>query len=458
MGGSRAREEHPPGAIRRTNMTAAKRQMHFGVFVLGTGNHSAGWRIEGATQSSSNLSVMKTIAATAERGKFDLFFISDGLAMDPGDHPSFLNRFEPLTLLAALAMVTRHLGLGATVSTTFGEPYHVARLFASLDHLSGGRAAWNVVTSASATAARNFGKDLPAHDLRYAMATEFVDVVRGLWDTWDADAIVADKATGRFLDPTKVRELNHQGRFYTVKGPLNIARPPQGHPIIIQAGGSPAGQELSARSADLVFSVVNGDTVSAKASYESLKQRVLKHGRLPAHLAILPGVMPIIGNTDAQAKEQLDRLQSWLTPANALTLVSQRLGYDISGYALDGPVPDFPTPTEGSRAFSTTLFEMARREKMTLRDLYNVTAAARGHWVVYGTPKRIADILEEWFTSGLADGFVVMPAYFPGAFDDFVDGVVPELQRRGLYRLDYAGPTLRHHLGLETPSKKAQRG
>jgi FMN-dependent oxidoreductase (nitrilotriacetate monooxygenase family) len=290
------------------------------------------------------------------------------------------------------------------------------------------------------------------------MATEFVDVVRGLWDTWDEDAIVADKATGRFLDPTKVRELNHKGRFYSVKGPLNIERPPQGHPIIIQAGGSPAGQELSARAADLVFSVVNGDKVSAKASYDSLKQRVLKHGRRPEQLAILPGVMPIIGETDAQAKEQLDRLQSWITPTNALTLVSQRLGYDISGYALDGPVPDFPTPTEGGRAFSTALFEMARREKMTLRDLYNVTAAARGHWVVYGTPKRIADIFEEWFTSGLADGFVVMPAYFPGAFDDFVDGVVPELQRRGLYRLDYSGPTLRHHLGLETPSKKAQRG
>src|SRR5215475_6376096 len=435
-------------------MVTSKRQMHLGVFVLGTGNHSAGWRYDGATTSGCSLPVMQQIASIAERGKFDLFFLADGLLMDPGDHPSFLNRFEPLTLLAALAMGTRHIGLGATVSTSFSEPYHVARMFASLDHLSGGRAAWNVVTSSNAQTALNFGTDLPAHDLRYAMATEFVEVVRGLWDTWDADAMVADKATGRFLDATKVRALNHTGRFYTVKGPLNIARPPQGHPIIIQASGSPAGQELSARSADLVFSVVNGDKDSAKAAYESLKQRVLTHGRRPAHLAILPGVMPIIGQTDAQAKEQLDRLQSWLTPTNALTLVSQRLGYDISGYALDGPVPEFPTPTEGSRAFSTALFEMARREKMTLRDLYNVTAAARGHWVVYGTPKRIADIFEEWFTSGLADGFVVMPAYFPGAFDDFVDGVVPELQRRRLYRTDYAGTTLRSHLGLDRPPSR----
>jgi FMN-dependent oxidoreductase (nitrilotriacetate monooxygenase family) len=429
--------------------------MHLGVFVLGTGNHSAGWRYEGAATSGCSLPVMKRIASIAERGKFDLFFISDGLVMEQGDHPSFMNRFEPLTLLSALSMVTRHIGLGATVSTSFGEPYHVARMFASLDHLSGGRAAWNVVTSVSEKAALNFGKDLPPHDLRYEMATEFVDVVRALWDTWDEGAIVADKATGRFLDPTKVRELNHMGRFYAVKGPLNIERPPQGHPIIIQAGGSPAGLELSARSADLVFSVVNGDKVSAKSSYDRLKQLVLKHGRRPDHLAILPGVMPIIAATNAQAKEQLDRLQSWLTPTNALALVSQRLGYDISSYPLDGPVPDFSVPTEAGRSFSTTLLEMARREKMTLRDLYNVTAAARGHWVVYGNPKRIADIFEEWFTDGLADGFVIMPAYFPGAFDDFVEGVVPELQRRGLYRLDYSGPTLRHHLGLERLSKKS---
>ena len=291
-------------------MATSKRQMHLGVFVLGTGNHSAGWRYEGATTSGCSLPVMQQIGRIAERGKFDLFFLADGLVMDTGDHPSFLNRFEPLTLLAALSMVTRHIGLGATVSTSFSEPYHVARMFVSLDHLCGGRAAWNVVTSSNAKTALNFGKDLPAHDLRYEMATEFVEVVRGLWDTWDADAIVADKATGRFLDATKVRELNHQGRFYAVKGPLNIERPPQGHPIIIQAGGSPAGQELSARSADLVFSVVNGDTVSAKASYDRLKQRVLTHGRPPDQLAILPGVMPIIGKTDGQAKEQLDRLQS----------------------------------------------------------------------------------------------------------------------------------------------------
>jgi FMN-dependent oxidoreductase (nitrilotriacetate monooxygenase family) len=430
-------------------MTEHKRQMHLGVFVLGSGNHSAGWRMEGAFTSSCSLPVMKSIASIAERGKFDLFFISDGLAMDPGDHPSFVNRFEPLTLLAALSATTTHIGLGATVSTSFGEPYHVARAFASLDHLSNGRAGWNVVTSTHEKAALNFSKtSLAEHDLRYEIATEFVDVVRGLWDSWDDDAIVADRATGVYLDKSKVRPLDHKGRFYCVKGPLNIARSPQGHPVIIQAGGSAPGQELSARSADLVFSVVNGDKASAKAAYDSLKARVVKHGRDPDALPILPGVMPIIAETDAQAKDELARLQSWLTPTNALALVSQRIGHDISGYPLDGPVPDFPK-TERGQAFSQVLLDMARREKMTLRDLYNITAAARGHWVVYGTPKKIADIFEEWFAGGMADGFVIMPAYFPGAFDAFVDGVVPELQRRGLYRKDYTGTTLRSHLGLD---------
>jgi FMN-dependent oxidoreductase (nitrilotriacetate monooxygenase family) len=431
-------------------MAAGKRQMHLGVFVLGTGNHSAGWRWEGATASTASWPVLRQIARIAERGKLDLFFISDGLAMDTGDHPSFVSRFEPTTLIGALSAVTTHIGLGATVSTSFGEPFHVARAFASLDHLSGGRAAWNVVTSSNSAAALNFGKEHPEHDLRYEIAGEFVDVVRGLWDSWEDGAVVADRATGAFLDPGKVHPLNHRGRFFQVKGPLNIQRCPQGHPIIIQAGGSPPGQELSARSADLVFSVVNGDPESAKSAYDGLKQRVIRHDRAPEDLAILPGVMPIIGESESEAKEQLAKLQGWLTPTNALTLVSQRIGHDISGYPLDGPVPDFPQTNRG-QAFSRALLDMARRERMTLRDLYNITAAARGHWVLCGTAQKIADVFEEWFTSGMADGFVIMPAYFPGAFDAFVDGVVPRLQHRGLFRHAYSGTMLRDHLGLARP-------
>jgi FMN-dependent oxidoreductase (nitrilotriacetate monooxygenase family) len=429
--------------------------MHLGIFVLGTGNHTAGWRYDGATTSNCSFPVMRTIAATAERGKFDLFFLGDNLAMDPHDHPSFIDRFEPMTVLSALSMLTSHIGLGATMSTSFSEPFHVARAFSSLDHLSGGRAAWNVVTSTKDVAALNFSQErLNEHDLRYEMATEFVDVVRGLWDTWDDEAIVADKSTGRYLDASKVRPLNHRGRFYAVKGPLNIARPPQGHPVIIQAGGSPPGQELSARSADIVFSVVNGDPVAAKQNYDSLKARVVKHGRRPEDVALLPGVMPIIGETDEQAREQLAKLQGWLASANALALVSERLGHDISAYPLDGPIPDFPQKTERGQTFSATLLEKARREKMTLRDLYNLTAAARGHWVLCGSPKSIADALEEWFISERADGFMIQPAYFPGALDDFVEQVVPELRRRGLFRTEYEGKTLRDNLGLSRPANR----
>ncbi len=439
-------------------MSAPKRQMHLGVFWLGTGNHSAGWRYDGAAISNCSWPVAQQGALIAERGKFDLFFISDGSLMDPGDHPSFTTRFEPTTLIAALGVVTRNLGLGATVSTSFNEPYNVARIFASLHHLSGGRASWNIVTSANDRAAQNFGKDrINEHDLRYEIANEFVDVVKGLWATWDQGAVVADRSTGTYLDKSKIRTLDHKGRFFSVRGPVNIERCPFGDPLIIQAGGSVPGQELSARTADLVFSVVNGDKASAKTAYDSLKGRLNKYGRGPEELPILPGVMPIIGESNAKAKEQLDLLQSWLNSTNALTLVSTRIGHDISGYPLDGPVPDLPE-TRGGQSFSRILLEMARREKMTLRDLYNITAAARGHWVIYGTPKHIADVLEEWFVSGLADGYVVMPAYFPGAFDDFVNLVVPELQRRGVYRKEYSGSTLREHLGQKDSGSVAQGG
>jgi N-acetyl-S-(2-succino)cysteine monooxygenase len=423
------------------------RQMHLGVFVLGTGNHSAGWRWEGAATSSIALPVMQEIARIAERGKFDLLFISDSMVMDPGDHPSFLCRFEPTTLITALSAVTTRIGLGATVSTSFAEPYNVARVFGSIDHLSGGRAAWNVVTTSNTKVAQNFGRDEHLeHELRYARAEEFVDVVRGLWDCWDDGAIVADKISGQYLDAAKVRPLDYKGRFFQVKGPLNMSRCPQGHPVIIQAGGSPSGLELAARTADVVFAVVQ-ELESAKAAYANLKGRMAKFGRAPDEIAVLPGVMPIIGGSDAEAREKLAKLQAWLTPTNAAVLVASRIGYDVSGYPLDGPVPP-PPPSEGGRTFHQVLYEMAQREKMTLRDLYNLTAAARGHWVIAGTPATIAGTLEQWFVEKAADGYNILPPYFPGAFAEFVDLVVPELQRRGLFRRDYEGTTLRDHFGL----------
>jgi N-acetyl-S-(2-succino)cysteine monooxygenase len=441
-------------------MTARKRQMHMGVFVLGTGNHSAGWRYEGAFRSHMELPVMREIARIAERGKFDLLFISDSMVMDPTDHPSFLCRFEPTTLITALSQTTTHIGLGATVSTSFSEPFNVARIFGSIDHLSGGRAAWNVVTTSNLKVAQNFGLDEHLdHELRYERAAEFVDVVRGLWDCWDDGAIVADPASGQFVDAGKVRPLNHKGRFFQVRGPLNQARPPQGHPVIIQAGGSPSGLELAARTADVVFSVVQ-ELEPAKKAYADLKGRMAKYGRAPSEIAVRPGVMPIVGASEEAARAKLATLQSFITPTNALTLVASRIGYDVSGHPLDGPVPP-PPPFEGSRTFTHVLYEMAKGENMTLRDLYNLTAAARGHWVLCGTVAKIADTLEQWFVEKAADGFNILPAYFPGGFADFVDRVVPELQRRGLFRQDYEGTTLRDHFGLApvpTPARRLQAG
>ncbi|HUB11569.1 MAG TPA: LLM class flavin-dependent oxidoreductase [Acetobacteraceae bacterium] len=438
-------------------MSAAGRQMHLGVFVLGTGNHIAGWRQPGAFTTHMELSSMQEIARIAERGKFDLVFISDSMVMDPTDHPSFLCRFEPTSLITILSACTKYVGLGATVSTSFSEPFNVARLFSSIDHISGGRAAWNVVTSSNARVGMNFNLDAQLeHEFRYERANEFVDVVRGLWDCWDDGAIVADRATGHYIDAAKVRPLNHKGRFFQVRGPLNMARCPQGHPVLIQAGGSPSGLELAARTADVVFSVVQ-ELAQAQAAYANLKGRMAKYGRDPATLSVLPGVMPIIGRSDAEARETLAKLQSWVNTSNAATLVASRIGYDVSGHPLDAPPPP-PPVSQGGRTFHSVLYEMAKREHMTLRDLYNLTAAARGHWVVCGTPQRIADTLEEWFAGGAADGYNILPAWFPGAFDEFVDLVVPELQRRGLFRKDYQGATLRDHLGLaRVPAPAALR-
>lgn len=428
------------------------RQMHLGVFVLGTGNHIAGWRHPGAFRSFEDLAAIQHIARTAERGKFDLLFLGDNLAMDPGMHPSFAARFEPITMLAALSATTTHLGLGATGSTTYAEPYNLARQFASLDHLSGGRAAWNAVTSSGGAAAANFGREHPQHDARYEIAEEFVDVVRGLWDCWDDGAIVADDATGRYIDPAKVRPLNHEGRFFRVKGPLPTSRTPQGQPIILQAGSSGPGIRLAARTADVVFSVVQ-DREEAREAYATLKQAMAAFDRDPDTLAVLPGVMPVIGRTDAEARALLNTLQSYVDERNAMVMLSNRMGQDMSRYDLDAPVPDLPLP-DTSHGFARAMLAKAKREGMTLRDLYNLTGAARGHWVIAGSPATIADTLQEWFESRAADGFNILPPFFPGAFDDFVDLVVPELQRRGLYRQDYAGRTLREHLGLARPRSR----
>lgn len=428
------------------------RQMHLGVFVLGTGNHIAGWRVPGAYDSFVDPKAIQQIARIAERGCFDLLFLGDGLAVKENDHPSFTVRFEPLTMLGALSATTTHLGLGATASTTYNEPFNVARQFASLDHLSAGRAAWNAVTSSGGLAALNFGREHPPHAERYRVAEEFVDVVRGLWDCWEPDAVVANRETGQYLDFSKVHSLDHDGTYFHVKGPINAPRSPQGRPIILQAGSSEPGLDLAARTADVVFSVVQ-DLGEAQAGYAALKSRMPRFGRRADEIAVLPGVMPVIGATRQEARDTLDRLQSYVTGSNAAGLLSGRLGMDVSGFPLDELVPDLPLP-DTSHGFARAMLSKARREGMTWRDLHNLTGAARGHWVIAGTPTDIADTLQEWFETGAADGFNILPAWFPGAFDQFVDEVVPELQRRGLFRKHYTATTLRGHLGLEMPRSR----
>jgi FMN-dependent oxidoreductase (nitrilotriacetate monooxygenase family) len=430
------------------------RQMHLGVFVLGTGNHFAGWRQPGASDDFQSLAVSQEIARTAERGKFDFLFLGDGPVVSRDMHPSYMVRPDPLLLLAAIAATTKHVGLGATASTSYSEPFTVARAFATLDHLSGGRAAWNAVTTANAGAAANFGRQHPAHDKRYEIAEEFVEVVRGLWDCWDDDAIVANRETGQYIDWSKVRTLDHSGAYFSVKGPLNVGRSPQGQPVILQAGGSERGQELAARTADVVFTVVQ-DFSEAKVSYDAFKARLPRHGRRADDVCILPGIMPVLGRTDAEARDNLNELQRYVDDSSGMGMLSVRLGQDLTGFALDDPVPDLPLP-DTSHGFARAMLSKARRERMTLRDLYNLTAAARGHMVLCGSPQTVADTLEHWFVDRAADGFNIMPAYFPGAFDAFVDQVVPLLQERGLYRRDYSGSTLREHLGLARPAVKRE--
>lgn len=430
-----------------------KRQIHLGLFILGTGSHIAGWRYPGAFDSFQDLKQIQEIGRIAERGKFDLIFMGDNLYADPAAHPSYTARLEPLTMLSALSVTTSHIGLGATASTTYGDPFSTARAFASLDHISNGRAAWNAVTTSNAASGANFGREHPDHALRYEIAEEFVGVVKRLWDCWDDDAIVADRESGLYIDPAKVHALDHDGKWFQVKGPLNIGRSPQGQPVVLQAGGSAPGQRLAARTADVVFSVVQ-DLGEAQKQYAGFKALLPEFGRRAEDVTVLPGVMPVVGRTDREAFDKLKTLQGFVSSTNAVAMLSDRFGKDMSVYDLDGPIPDDLKPSDAYHAFASVMLAKAKRENMTLRDLYNLTAAARGHWVLCGSAETIADTLQRWFENGAADGFNIMPPFFPGGFDDFVDLVVPILQERGLFRADYEGTTLRDHLGLARPEPR----
>jgi FMN-dependent oxidoreductase (nitrilotriacetate monooxygenase family) len=426
--------------------------MRLGVFVQVPGHHVAGWRHRDAVSDGwPNLGLMQHIAATAERGRFDMLFLGDGFATGYDEHPATIGKFEPLTLLSALAMTTSRLGLAATASTTYGEPYHAARAFASLDHLSRGRAAWNVVTTAYDKSAAVFGRQHPPHAQRYAIAEEFVEACRLLWDSWDDDAFIGDKTSGRFVRPGSLHVPHFEGQYVSVRGGLNVPRPPQGHPVLIQAGSSGPGQALAARIADVVFTAQN-DLVEAQAFYRAVKAQVAALGRAPQQVLVMPGVMPVIGRTESDARELFADLNSSIDTRQAFTVLSERLGADMARYPFDGPVPDLPQ-TEHLKSRAALLLQMARREQLSLRELYYRVAAARGHLLLVGDPIQVANVLERWFLEGAADGFNVMPPFFPRQFDAFVDSVVPILQKRGFFRTDYAGTTLRDHLGLARPSR-----
>jgi len=437
-------------------------KMRLAAYFNPTGHHVASWRHPRAQADAPiNIDHYAEIARTAERARFDMIFLADGNATRQADIEAisrsvqFIAHFEPLTLLSALAMVTKKIGLVGTASTTYNDPYNTARKFASLDYISKGRAGWNCVTSNQIAEAYNFGRDhVDPHPVRYARAHEFVEVVKGLWDSWDDDAFVRDTQTGLYFEPDRMHYLNHKGPNYSVRGPLNVPRPIQGHPVIVQAGASDEGKELAGRYAEAIFSP-HLNIEAAKTYYEDVKSRMRRYGRDPDHCKILPGLCVVIGQTEADAKANFDYLQSLIHPMVGREILSTMLGgMDLSPYPLDEPLPDPLPPTNGSRGHYDSIVAMARKENLTIRQLGERVAGARGKNIVYGTPKWIADYMEEWFTNGACDGFCVMPAYIPGAHDDFCNYVIPELQKRGLFRTEYEGSTLREHLGLPRPPSR----
>jgi FMN-dependent oxidoreductase (nitrilotriacetate monooxygenase family) len=429
--------------------------LHLNAFLMSTGHHEASWRLpESDPYANTDVEHFKNLARIAERGKFDSLFLADSPALftDVGRRPSGV--IEPLTLLTALAGVTDRIGLIATASTSYNSPYNLARRFASLDHVSGGRAGWNIVTTATVDAARNFGLDeTPAHAERYVRAAEFIDVSRKLYDSWEDDVAVADKTAGVWGDNTRIHPANHRGRFFSVQGALNIPRSPQGYPLLVQAGSSEDGKDLAARYAEAVFTAQQ--TLSeAQAFYADLKARTRRIGRDPDTIKILPGIVPVIGSTEAEAAEREAALEERIVPEYAQRQLAKTLRVPLDALQLDKQLPDdLPDEDEieGAKSRYTLIVELARREKLTVRQLIGRLGGGRGHRTFTGTPEQVADAIEDWYVRGAADGFNIMPAVLPSGLELFVDHVIPILRRRGLFRTEYTGRTLREHYGLPRP-------
>ncbi len=438
--------------------TSRAGQMSLGMNILGLGGHASAWRVgEAPPTALTDIAYFQNIARISERGALDGIFLADGPALgpDPDKQPS--GRLEPTILLAAVALATTRIGVIATASSTYNDPFNLARRFASLDFISGGRAAWNVVTNATDSAAQNFGLgEAPLHVDRYGRADEFVDVVQKLWDSWEDDAILGDAARGRFAEAGKIHAIDHVGSHFSVKGPLNLPRSPQGRPVLVQAGGSEGGKALGSRRADVIFTTQT-TLEDGVAFYDEMKARAAAWGRNPDHLKIMPGLSTTIGSTEEEAERRADRLDEFAGPEGALAQVALRIGVPVKELDLDGPLPwhrlgDLAPPEKGSHGFFEAQIKLAKRENLTVRQL--ARRIRTGHRLVVGGPEKIADTLAEWFLAGAGDGFNLMPDVFPSGAEIFVDHVVPLLRRRGLFRHEYTGSSLREHLGLPRPASQ----
>ncbi|MVP01050.1 LLM class flavin-dependent oxidoreductase [Paenibacillus lutrae] len=430
-------------------------QLHLGAFLYYTGHHHTAWRQpDSGVEKLFDFDFYKRLAQTAERGKFDMIFFADLLyAQNVG--PAAAGMLEPLTLLSALSVVTERIGLTATVSTTYNEPYNVARKFATLDHISGGRAGWNIVTSQLDVEALNYGRGKhPEHGLRYEMAREFAEAATRLWDSWQDDALILDRQSGQFADEARITPADYSGQWYSTRGPLNVPRPPQGYPVLIQAGSSGPGQDFAASFGEVIFTAQQS-LAAAKEFYAGLNGKLAEHGRLPGSLKIMPGLSPVIGDTEEEAQLRFRQLQDLIPDDTIVLMLSGLLNFDLGGYPLDGQLPEIPDPVGASNGMKSRvqlIMDTARREQLSIRQIGKRLIGARGHLQFVGTPQQLADLMEHWFEEYGCDGFNIMPPVLPGHLDDFVDKVVPILQDRGLFRSDYSGRTLREHLGLERPA------
>jgi FMN-dependent oxidoreductase (nitrilotriacetate monooxygenase family) len=437
------------------------RQLHLNAFLMGTGHHEASWRLpQSDPTATTSVKHFQHLAQVAERGTFDSLFLADGPVMmgNVAQRPSGV--IEPLTLLTALAIVTEHVGLIATASTSYNSPYNLARRFSGLDHVSNGRAGWNIVTTAGIEAAKNFGVDeQPLHADRYARAAEFLDVALKLWDSWEDDVFVGDKAAGVWGDSAKIHPADHEGQYFSVAGALNSPRSPQAYPLLVQAGSSDDGKDFAARYAEAVFTAQQtlGD---AQAFYGDLKSRTHREGRDPNGIKILPGIVPILGSSEREAKERETELEDHIVHEHGQAMLARLLRVPIDLLALDRQLPDDLPPESEIEDFKSRyslIVELGRREHLTVRQLIGRLGGGRGHFTFAGTPEQVADIIELWYSNGAADGFNIMPPLLPSGLELFVEHVVPILRDRGLFRREYAGVTLRDHYGLPRPANQNVR-